>query len=143
VVSCHLRLSCNNGLIRVPWRLLRRNELCPVHRLVSGCGREPMQKERTIIIRIGVQRIEDPHDPGYREHRSPAAMGKLLNRKIVGQDRKCAFCHEEFTDCNDIVPDSRDIGRKQASSAFTQLARKIWNDAPLLAVDVGEENAGA
>lgn len=80
---------------------LRRNELCPIHRLVSGCGREPMQKQRTItIIRIGVQRIEDPHVPGYREHRSPAAMRKLLNRKIVEQDRKCAFCHEEFTDCN-------------------------------------------
>jgi hypothetical protein len=89
---------------------LRRNELCPIHRLVSGYGREPMQKERTIIIRIGVQRIEDPHDPGYREHRSPAAMRKLLNRKIVEPDRKCAFCHEEFPDCNDIVPDSRDRG---------------------------------
>ena len=66
-----------------------------------------------------------------------------IDRKIVEQDRKCPFCHEEFSDCDDIVPDSRDRGRKQASSAFTQLARKIWNDAPLLAVDVGEENADA
>jgi hypothetical protein len=36
---------------------LRRNELCPIHRLLSGCGREPLQNER-ITIRIGVQRIE-------------------------------------------------------------------------------------
>jgi hypothetical protein len=35
-------------------------------------------------------------------------MRKLLNRKIVEQDRKCAICHEEFTDYNDIVPDHRD-----------------------------------
>ena len=92
-----------------------------------------------MIIRIGVQRIEDPHDPGYREHRSPAAMGKLLNRKIVGQDRKCAFCHEEFTDCNDIVPDSRDRGRKQASAAFTQLARKIWKMPHSLPLTLGKK----
>jgi hypothetical protein len=35
-------------------------------------------------------------------------MRKLLNRKIVEQDRTCAICHEEFTDYNDIVPDHRD-----------------------------------
>jgi hypothetical protein len=64
---------------------------------------------RPRLIRIGVQRIEDPHHPrGYRELRSPAEMRKLLNRKIVEQDRKCAICHEEFTDYNDIVPDHRD-----------------------------------
>jgi hypothetical protein len=34
-------------------------------------------------------------------------MRKLLNRKIVEQDRKCAICHDEFTDYNDIVPDHR------------------------------------
>jgi hypothetical protein len=33
---------------------------------------------------------------------------KLLNRKVVEQDRKCAICHEEFTDYNDIVQDHRD-----------------------------------
>ena len=50
-------------------------------------------------MRLGVQRIEDPHHPrGYRELRSPAEMRKLLNRKIVEKDRKCAICHEEFTD---------------------------------------------
>jgi len=33
-------------------------------------------------------------------------MRKLLNRKIVEQDRKCAICDEEFADYNDIVPRS-------------------------------------
>jgi hypothetical protein len=32
-------------------------------------------------------------------------MRKLLNRKIVAQDRKCAICQEQFYDYNDIVPD--------------------------------------
>src|SRR6202035_4462957 len=41
----------------------------------------------------------------------PAEMRKLLNRKIVDQDKKCAICHEEFTDYNDIVPDRRDPKR--------------------------------
>jgi hypothetical protein len=35
-------------------------------------------------------------------------MRKLLNRNIVEQDRKCAICHEEFTNYNDVVPDHRD-----------------------------------
>jgi hypothetical protein len=86
---------------------LRPNEHCPIHKSISCCGREPVPKLRT--IRLGVQRIEDPHHPrGYRELRSPAEMRNLLNRKIVEQDRKCAICHEEFTDYNDIVPDHRD-----------------------------------
>jgi hypothetical protein len=60
-------------------------------------------------MRLGVRRIEDPHHQrGYRELRSPAEMRKLLNRKIIEQDRKCAICHEEFSDYNDIVPDHRD-----------------------------------
>ena len=83
---------------------LRRNELCPVHRSAFCCGREPQRKVRRVSL--GIQRIEDPHHPrGYRELRSPGEMRKLLNRKIVEQDRKCAICHKEFTDFNDIVPD--------------------------------------
>ena len=67
-----------------------------------------IRKERR-LIRLGVQRIEDQHHPrGYRELRSPAEMRKLLKRKIVEQDKKCAICHEEFTDYSDIVPDHRD-----------------------------------
>ena len=33
-------------------------------------------------------------------------MRKLLNRKIVDPDRKYAICHDQFTDYNDIVPDT-------------------------------------
>src|SRR5579863_9329523 len=86
---------------------LRPNEFCPIHRSTSCCGRELMPRPR--LIRLGVQRIEDPHHPrGYRELRSPAEMRKLLNRKIVQQGGICAICHEDFTDYNDIVPDHRD-----------------------------------
>jgi len=35
-------------------------------------------------------------------------MRTLLKRKIIEQNMKCAICHEEFTDYNDIVPDHRD-----------------------------------
>ena len=88
---------------------LRRNEYCPVHRSLFCCDREAMRKKnKSRTVRLGVQRIEDPHHPrGYRELRSPAEMRKLLNRKIVEQDKKCAICHEEFTSYNDIVPDHR------------------------------------
>jgi hypothetical protein len=65
--------------------------------------------KQTQLIRLGVQRIEDPHHPrGYRELRSPAEMRKLLSRKIVEQDRICPICKEEFSDYNDIVPDHID-----------------------------------
>jgi hypothetical protein len=85
---------------------LRSNELCPVHRSTSCCGRELLPKPK--LIRIGIQRVEDPHHPRrYRELRSPAEMRKLLNRKIRQQAGICAICHEEFTDYNDVVPDHR------------------------------------
>ena len=85
---------------------LRANELCPIHRSVSCCGRDRIAKPK--LIRLGVQRVEDPHHPrGYRELRSPAEMRKLLNRKIREQAGICAICHEEFTDYNDVVPDHR------------------------------------
>lgn len=35
-------------------------------------------------------------------------MRKLLNRKIVEQNRKCVICHEEFTDYSDVTPDHAD-----------------------------------
>jgi hypothetical protein len=45
---------------------LRRNEYCPVHKSHSCCGRELIPKPR--LIRLGVQRVDDPHHPrGYRE----------------------------------------------------------------------------
>ena len=85
---------------------LRSNEVCPIHRSVSCCGRDRIAKPR--LIRLGVQRVEDPHHPrGYRELRSPAEMRKLLNRKIREQAGICTICHEEFTEYNDVVPDHR------------------------------------
>jgi hypothetical protein len=83
---------------------LRTNEVYPIHQSLSCCGRELLPKPK--LVRLGVQRVEDPHHPrGYRELRSPAEMRKLLNRKIRQQGGMCAICHEEFTDYNDIVPD--------------------------------------
>ncbi len=35
-------------------------------------------------------------------------MRKLLNRKIVEQNRICPICLEEFTDYNDVVPDHKE-----------------------------------
>jgi hypothetical protein len=85
---------------------LRRNEFCPIHRSLFCCGRETLPKPR--LVRLGVQRVEDPHHPRrYRELRSPAEMRKLLNRKVREQAGICAVCHEAFTDYNDIVPDHR------------------------------------
>ena len=87
---------------------LRRKEFCPIHRSLYCCGREPIQKGSS-VRHVGVQRIEDPHHPrGYRELRSKAEMWKLLNRKIVEQNRQCAICQVAFTNYSDIVPDHID-----------------------------------
>ena len=68
---------------------LSRNEYCPIHHSLFCCGREETQKE--CRLQLGIQRIDDPHHPrGCRERRSPAEMRKLLNRKIVAQNRICA-----------------------------------------------------
>jgi hypothetical protein len=87
---------------------LRRKEFCPIHRSLSCCGRELVQKGSRVRL-LGVQRIEDPHHPrGYCELRSKAEMRKLLNRKIVEQNRQCAICEVAFTNYGDIVPDHVD-----------------------------------
>jgi hypothetical protein len=87
---------------------LRSKEFCPIHRSLSCCGRETIQKGSR-VRRLGVQRIEDPHHPrGYRELRSKAEMRKLLNRKIVEQNRQCAICEVAFTSYSDVVPDHVD-----------------------------------
>jgi hypothetical protein len=55
---------------------LRANEVGPIHKSVSCCGRELVPKPK--LIRLGVQRIEDPHHPrGYRELRSRVEMQRL------------------------------------------------------------------
>jgi len=67
------------------------------------------QHKECAFYASGVKRVEDPHHPrGYRELRSPAEMRKLLNRKIVEQNRICPICLEEFTDYNDVVPDHKE-----------------------------------
>ena len=86
---------------------LRRNEFCPIHRSRYCCGRKTTcYARRATTIKMGVQRIEDPHHPRrYRELRSPAEMRKLLKRKVAEQNGVCAICRCEFTDYGDIVPD--------------------------------------
>lgn len=85
---------------------LRHKQVCPIHKSLSCCGRETVPTPR--LIRLGVQRVEDPHHPrGYRELRSPAEMRTLLNGKVRQQAGICAICHEEFTDYNDVVPDHK------------------------------------
>ncbi len=55
---------------------LGANELCPIHKSVSCCGRESLPRPR--LIRLGVQRVEDPHHPrGYRELRSPGRNAEI------------------------------------------------------------------
>jgi len=107
---------------------LRANEVCPIHRSVSCCGRDRIAKPR--LIRLGVQRVEDPHHPrGYRELRSPAEMRKLLNRKIREQAGICAICHEEFTDYNDVVPYA-DIGIRHGMPTFLICRLDCVSSAP-------------
>jgi len=68
---------------------LRSNEVCPVHRSTSCCGREILPKPKP--VRPGVQRVEDPHHPrGYRELRSPAETRKTAEPQgaTTGRDMR-------------------------------------------------------
>ena len=95
---------------------LRRNQMCPIHRSKSCCGRE-LVHPKAKLIRLGVQRVEDPHHPrGYRELRSPAEMRKLMDRKIVEQSGECALCRIAFTEYGDVVPDH--VNPKGMGGAF-------------------------
>ena len=70
---------------------LRRNQICPIHRSLSCCGREAISKARA-PRQLGIRRIEDAqHTRGYRELRSNGEMRKLLNKKIVSQGGKCGI----------------------------------------------------
>lgn len=68
---------------------LRTNELCPIHRSLTCCGRESLPRPK--LVRLGVQRIEDPHHPrGYRELRSRPRCESCLtvrsaNRRAYAQ----------------------------------------------------------
>ena len=84
---------------------LRRKQLCPIHRSLFCCGREAISKCKR-ARQMGIRRIDDPlHPRGYREIRSNAEMRRLLDRKIVAQNGKCAICNSEFKEYSDVVPD--------------------------------------
>ena len=93
---------------------LRRNEFCPIHRSVFCCGREEIRRERR--VRLGVQRVEDPHHArGYRELTSPlllfAYAGCVFNAGSSGLPPawvvKCKKCSCTIT-CR-AVSQSREI----------------------------------
>src|SRR5258708_37434813 len=90
-----------------PWRLRSQANWDGLyaHAMAAPCcGRETLPKPR--LVRLGGQRVEDPHHPrGYRELRSPAEMRTLLKRKVRKQAGICEICHEEFTEYNDIATD--------------------------------------
>ena len=88
---------------------LRRNQYCPIHRSLSCCGREPVQKGKLESEgwECNVSKTRTTRR-GYRELRSKAEMRKLLDRKIVEQNRQCAICQVAFTHYDDIVPDHID-----------------------------------
>jgi len=59
---------------------LRPNEFCPIHKSTSCCGHQVMPRSR--LIRLGVQRIEDPHHQrGYTDYND------------VVPDHRCGFKH--------------------------------------------------
>jgi len=99
-------------------------------------------------LQVGVRRIEDRHHPrGYRELRSPAEMRKLVNRKIVEQDRICAICHSEFRDYNDVVPDhsTHDSTCVASSPQVLQVEPVIWEEGEIrqLPTFPGDPDGGA
>jgi hypothetical protein len=82
---------------------LRRNQICPIHRSRSCCGREVVRQERR-GRQVGVRRIDDSQHPrGYRELRSNGEIRKLLDRKIVMQNGRCGICEEKFTALPDLL----------------------------------------
>jgi hypothetical protein len=76
---------------------------------IAVAGNNPSQAQDHAARCAAYRRSASPR--GYRELRSPAEMRKLLKRKVVEQDRKCAICHEEFTDDHDVVPDHKNPKR--------------------------------
>jgi hypothetical protein len=107
---------------------LRRNQLCPIHRSLFCCGREQIQRQRT--LQPGIRRVEDPHHPrGYRELRSPAEMRKLLNRKIRLQGGICAICHDVVIVSELLVASAPSATRSSltiTTSCPTTGTRKGW-----------------
>ena len=93
---------------------LRRNQLCPIHRSVSCCGRGAISKSKR-ARQLGVRRIDDPHHPrGYREIRSNAEMRKLMDRKIAAQIASALY--------------ARSGSPTTATSCRTTLAHEAWEE---------------
>ena len=68
-----------------------------------------MMRRKYISFEPGVSRIPDEHHPrGYRERRSPAAMRRLLDKKILAQEGICAVCHKSMDDYREIVADHKE-----------------------------------
>lgn len=83
---------------------LRANDLCMLHRRRDCCGREPsphLPKAGVIWITIAPGVKKNKLDG--REKRSPAAMRKLLGRKVQEQNFLCGICGEPFTDMRNVV----------------------------------------
>ena len=59
---------------------LRRKEFCPIHRSISCCGRELVEKGSR-VRRLGVQRIEDPYQMAH--YRFCSTILRLSNFRIT------------------------------------------------------------
>lgn len=116
---------------------LRKNEMCPIHKRRTCCGRTPTatDKKRGSIYQVapGVRRIPDStHPRGYRELRSPAARRGMLNQKIVAQNRLCGICGEPFEtyqeiELDHIEPKGMGSARRDDSWENTQATHKFCN----------------
>jgi hypothetical protein len=96
---------------------LKTNQLCMIHNRRDCCGRRQTKsiqlssgggpaKRKYASFEPGVTLIPDEHHPrGYRERRSPAAMRRVLERKVKTQGKRCGICSLPFTDSREIVPD--------------------------------------
>jgi hypothetical protein len=70
---------------------VRPNEFCPIHRSTSCCGRELMFRPR--LIRLGVQRFEDPERGCWFafaicKRQLPRVLSSPRHRRV------CVFLHE-------------------------------------------------
>ena len=96
---------------------LRRNELCPVHKSLSCCGRELISKPRT--IRLGVQRVEDPHHPRGYLGRTSYRFAHLLRQCSAQSLTLQEACPAEFPDAE--APIQKPINSDQSLAAGSSI----------------------
>ncbi|MCU1301933.1 MAG: endonuclease [Candidatus Sulfotelmatobacter sp.] len=81
-------------------KLLRKGEMCPVHRSFYCCGRvEPKERKRPqpFPSQPGVRRIADKFHPrGYREICSPAECRRRKHQLMATGDLKCFYCKKDL-----------------------------------------------